>query len=160
MNIELTSSAFGQGQQIPSKYTGLGQDVSPPFSWSGIPENTMELVLICEDPDAPSAEPWVHWVIYKIPANVTSLPEAIPFDKRLRNPPGALQGKNSWPIGQTIGYRGPFPPPGSGPHRYYFRLYALEAKLPVEAGLSKQTLLQEIEGHILAEADLMGTYER
>jgi len=160
MNIELSSTAFAQGQPIPDQYTGVGQDISPPLSWSGVPQDAKELVLICDDPDAPSKEPWVHWVIYKIPAGVTGLPAAIPPDKRLKNPPGALQGKNSWPMGQTIGYRGPMPPPGSGPHRYYFRLYALEAKLPVESGLSKKTLLQEIEGHVLAEGQLMGTYQR
>ncbi len=160
MQIELTSTAFAQGEPIPKKYTGEGDDVSPPIAWSGLPEGAKELILICDDPDAPSAEPWVHWVIYKIPVGTTGVPEGIPPKPRLKTPPGAFQGKNSWPSGQTIGYRGPMPPPGDGPHRYYFTLYALEARLPVESGLSKNTLMQEIKDHVLAEGQLIGTYER
>ncbi len=159
MKLEVTSTAFAQGQPIPKKYTGEGADVSPPLSFSGVPKEARELALICDDPDAPTAEPWVHWVIYKIPPTATGLLEAVPKQVRLKEPVGALQGKNSWPAGQNIGYRGPMPPPGS-PHRYYFKLYALEAKLPVEPGLDKNTLLQEIRGHVLAEGQLMGTYER
>ena len=160
MQIELTSTAFAQGEPIPKKYTGEGDDVSPPIAWSGLPEEAKELVLICDDPDAPSAEPWVHWIIYKIPVGVTGLPEGIPSNPRLKSPPGTFQGKNSWPSGQTIGYRGPMPPRGDRPHRYYFTLYALEARLPVEPGLSKNTLLQEIKDHVLAEGRLMCVYER
>ena len=160
MSIQVTSPAFEDGQPIPKKYTGEGQDVSPPLSWSGLPEGTKELVLICDDPDAPTAEPWVHWVIYKIPATATGLPEGIGHKPRLTKPPGAMQGKNSWPIGQTIGYRGPMPPPGHGTHRYYFRLYALEARMVVEPGVDKKTILDEIRGHILAEGQLVGTYQR
>lgn len=160
MAIEVSSPAFSQGQQIPKKYTGEGQDISPPLSWSGLPEGTNELVLICDDPDAPTAEPWVHWVIYKIPATATGLPEGIEKKARLKDPPGVLQGKNSWPSGQTIGYRGPMPPPNHGRHRYYFKLYALEAKLVSEPGRDKAAILEEIKGHVLAEGHLMGTYER
>ena len=159
MKIQVTSTAFAEGQPIPEKYTGQGADVSPPLSWSGVPDGAKELLLICDDPDAPSAEPWVHWVIYKIPATASGLPEGIGKKARLANPAGAFQGKNSWPSGQTIGYRGPMPPPGK-PHRYYFKLYALAAKLPVEPGLTKKALLQEIQDHVLAEGQLMGTYER
>ncbi len=160
MPIEVTSTAFAQGQPIPKRYTGEGADVSPPLSWSGVPNEAKELVVICVDPDAPSAEPWVHWVMYKIPVDVTDLPEGIPPKARLKKPAGALQGKNSWRSGRMIGYRGPLPPPGSGPHRYYFWVYALEAKLPVQSGVAKSVLLQEIQGHVLAEGELMGTYER
>ncbi|MBN2474864.1 MAG: YbhB/YbcL family Raf kinase inhibitor-like protein [Pirellulales bacterium] len=160
MAIELTSEAFAHGQRIPAKYTGEGEDVSPPLSWTGVPEATKELVLICDDPDAPTADPWVHWVIYKIPATVTGLPEGISAKARLSNPPGALQGKNSWPSGQTIGYRGPMPPPNHGTHRYFFTLYALEAKMVVEPRLDKKAMLGEIQNHVLAEGQLMGTYER
>ncbi len=160
MTIKVTSSAFKNGQPIPAKYTGEGQDISPPIAWSDLPEGTKELVLICDDPDAPTEEPWVHWVIYKIPPEATGLPEGVSVKARLKTPPGTLQGKNSWPSGQTIGYRGPMPPPGLGTHRYFFHLYALEAKMVVEPGIDKQTVLDEIEDHILAEGELLGTYER
>lgn len=160
MAIEVTSTAFAHGQPIPKAHTGEGADVSPPISWSGVPERTQELALICEDPDAPTAEPWVHWVIYKIPASVSSLPEGIQNRARLKDPPGMLQGKNSWPSGQTIGYRGPLPPRGHGRHRYYFRLYALEAKLVISPGVDKKALMEEIKDHVLEEGQLVGTYER
>jgi Raf kinase inhibitor-like YbhB/YbcL family protein len=160
MTIKITSSAFEEGQRIPKKYGGEGTDVSPPLQWSGVPQAAKELVLICDDPDAPTPEPWVHWVIYKIPANVSQLKEGIPRKTRLTEPQGALQGKNSWRDNQNIGYRGPLPPPGHGTHRYYFKLYALEAHLAVEAGMDKNSLLKDIEDHILAEGQLMGTYSR
>jgi Raf kinase inhibitor-like YbhB/YbcL family protein len=159
MKFEVTSTAFGQGEPIPRKYTGEGQDVSPPISWKGLPEGTKELVLICDDPDARGNEPWVHWVIYKIPATATGLPEGITREARLKTPAGLLQGKNSWPK-DNIGYRGPLPPSGTGTHHYHFRVYAMEAHLVVESGLDKKTLLTEIKGHILGEGDLVGTYER
>jgi Raf kinase inhibitor-like YbhB/YbcL family protein len=159
MTIEITSPAFKEGEAIPKKYTGEGADVSPPLNWTGVPEGTKELVLICDDPDAPTAEPWVHWVIYKIPADVKGLKEGIPQKARLTTPPGALQGKNSWPSGQNIGYRGPMPPRGPT-HRYYFKLYALEAKLAAEPSMDKKSILQEIEHHVVAKGQLMGTYQR
>ncbi len=160
MSIEITSSAFAGGQQIPKKYTGEGADVSPPLAWSKLPEKTQELALICDDPDAPTKDPWVHWVMYKIPANATGLPEGVPQQPRLKAPAGALQGQNSWPKGHNIGYRGPMPPPGHGTHRYRFRLYALEAKLVAEPGLDKSTVLREVDGHVLAQGELVGTYQR
>ncbi len=159
MAIEVTSTAFSQGQRIPQKYSGQGADVSPPLSWSGLPEGAQELVLICDDPDAPTAEPWVHWVVYKIPIEMDGLPEGIERKARLKQPRGVLQGTNSWPAGQNVGYRGPMPPPG-GEHRYFFRLYALEARLVIEPGLNKQRVLEEIKNHVLAEGKLMGTYQR
>jgi len=160
MTLQVASSAFTQGHPIPKKYTGDGIDVSPPLSWSGLPAGTKELVLICDDPDAPAAEPWVHWVIYKIPADTKGLPEGVPRKSRLKEPHGALQGKNSWPGADAIGYRGPKPPPGHGVHHYYFKLYALDAPLNVEPGLDKKDLTEKINDHILAEGVLMGTYER
>lgn len=159
MSIEVTSTAFNDGEWIPRKCTGEGHDLSPPISWSGLPEGAQEIVIICEDPDAPTPEPWVHWLIYKIPASLGGLPEGIPNQPRLKNPPGTLQGKNSWQSGTTVGYRGPMPPPG-GPHRYFFKVFALGAKLVIEPGVSKQALLQEIGDHILAQGELMGLYER
>ncbi len=157
--MKLQSSAFTQGSPIPKKYTGEGSDVSVPLTWSGVPEGTAELALICDDPDAPRPQPWVHWVIYKIPAATTGLPEALPRQKRLATPSGALQGVNSWNT-DNIGYRGPMPPPGHGVHHYHFRLYALDAALPVEPGLSKDELLAVMTGHIIAQAELTGTYQR
>jgi hypothetical protein len=159
MTIEVTSSAFEHEERIPEKYTEDGADVSPPLSFSGVPAEAKELVLICDDPDAPTAEPWVHWLLYKIPASVESLAEGIPNKPRLKDPPGVLQGKNSWKIGTQIGYRGPAPPPG-GPHRYFFQVYALNVKLVIEPGVTKSVLLQEIKDHVIAEGELMGVYER
>jgi len=161
ITIALTSSAFEQGKTIPEKYTGKGEDVSPPLAWSNLPEGTQELALICDDPDAPSpetprAEPWVHWVIYNIPAGTTALAEGVPKTEKLDEPAGALQGTNDF---GKIGYNGPMPPAGSGPHRYFFKLYALDTKLDVDPGLTKAELLQAMEGHELAMGELMGLYE-
>ncbi len=152
--MEIRSSVFKNGGTIPVKYTCDGDDVSPPLSWSGVPSGTKSFVLIMDDPDAPMGT-WVHWVIYNIPASVTSLPEAVPPDKKLKD--GTLQGKNSW---GRIGYGGPCPPPPTGAHRYFFKLYALDAVLKAGAGLSKDEVLRLIEGHILATAELMGKYSR
>jgi len=160
MAIQLTSAAFGEGERIPVKYAGDGQDLSPPLSWSGLPEGTKELALICDDPDAPTPQPWVHWVIYKIPADCQGLPEGVGRSARLKEPAGAMQGQNSWPSGQTIGYRGPAPPPGHGVHRYFFKLYALDTPMVIEPGKDKKGLLAEMSGHVLGEGQLMGTYER
>lgn len=160
MSIEVTSKAFQNNQRIPKKYSGEGVDVSPPLEWSGLPAGTQELALICDDPDAPAAEPWVHWVIYKIPANALGLPEGVPPEPRPATPTGAVQGKNSWPSGRTIGYRGPMPPPGHGPHHYHFTLYALSAKLDAEPGLEKRELLGRMEGKILGKGRLIGIFQR
>jgi Raf kinase inhibitor-like YbhB/YbcL family protein len=160
MTIQITSTVFKEGESIPKKYTGEGADVSPPLEWSNIPEKTKELVLICDDPDAPTEEPWVHWVIYKISPEVKGLKEGIPRKPRLTGElQGALQGKNSWQH-DNIGYHGPMPPPGHGTHHYYFKLYALEAKLAVEPGMEKKAILQDIEDHVIAQGQLMGTYKR
>jgi Raf kinase inhibitor-like YbhB/YbcL family protein len=159
MTIKVTTTAFAEGQPIPKKHTGEGQDLSPALAWTGVPQGTKELALICDDPDAPKGT-WVHWVIYKIPADATGLPEGIPRDARLKSPAGALQGTNSWPKGENMGYLGPMPPPGHGTHHYHFHLYALDAPLAVEPGLDKQQLLKKMEGHILGEGQVMGTYKR
>jgi Raf kinase inhibitor-like YbhB/YbcL family protein len=156
MTVQVASSAFTQGHPIPKKYTGEGADVSPPLSWSGVPDGTKELALICDDPDAPNGD-WVHWVIYKIPASAKGLPEGVPPRSRLKEPHGAVQGENSWP---ATGYRGPMPPPGHGVHHYYFKLYALDATLDVEPGLDKKAIMSKIGDHIIAEGVLMGTYQR
>jgi len=155
--IELTSTAFAEGQPIPQKYTGEGADVSPSLSWSALPQGTKELALICDDPDAPGGT-WVHWVVYKIPVAATGLPgNAGGAEPRQPELLTMVEGRNSF--GNT-GYGGPMPPRGGGEHRYFFRLYALDAELALEPGLDKPALLKAIEGHILAEGELMGTYER
>jgi Raf kinase inhibitor-like YbhB/YbcL family protein len=161
VKFELSSTAFKNGQAIPKKYTGEGDDVSPPLAWAAPPPNTKELALICDDPDAPSPEPWVHWVIYGIPADVHSLPEGVKSNEpQLKKPIVARQGKNSFGSGATIGYRGPLPPPGHGVHHYHFKLYALDAALNLAPGTSKKQLLDAMKGHVLTETELVGTYER
>jgi Raf kinase inhibitor-like YbhB/YbcL family protein len=160
MTIELASGAFKSGAEIPRKYTEDGKDVSPPLRWDKSPAGTKEFALICDDPDAPGPEPWVHWVLYKLPADVRELPEDLPADARLESPRGALQGLNSWKSGRTIGYRGPAPPRERGAHHYRFRLYALDALLNIEAKGDKKALLSAMKGHILAEGELVGTYQR
>lgn len=160
MSMTIASSAFAQGERIPKLLTGDGQDLSPPLRWEGIPDGTQELALICDDPDAPTAEPWVHWLIYKLPSSLRELPQGVPADPQLDDPTAALQGRNSWSNGRTIGYRGPAPPPGHGVHHYHFRLYALDAPLKVRPGLDKKTLLKAMDGHVLAEGELVGTYQR
>ena len=160
MSIEVTSKAFQNNQPIPKKYSGEGTDVSPPLEWSGLPAGTQELALICDDPDAPTPEPWVHWVIYKIPAEAKGLPEAVPPEPRPAAPAGALQGKNSWPSGRTIGYRGPMPPPGHGTHHYHFTVYALSAKLDLAPDAEKRELLGRMEGKILGKGRLTGLFQR
>jgi Raf kinase inhibitor-like YbhB/YbcL family protein len=157
--LNITSSAFQQGKTVPKEHTGDGEDVSPPLAWSGLPAGTKQLALICDDPDAPRDEPWVHWVIYAIPPQTAGLPEGVPRTERLENPPGALQGRNSWPT-DNIGYRGPAPPPKDDAHRYFFKLYALDTALKLAPGLSKDELLAAIKGHVLAEGQLLGTYDR
>jgi len=157
--LNVVSTAFQQGKPIPQKYTGDGEDLSPPLSWSGVPAGTEQLALICDDPDAPREEPWVHWVIYSIPPETAGLPEGVPRTERPESPPRALQGRNSWPT-DNIGYRGPAPPPKDDAHRYFFKLYALDTALSLEPGLTKNELLDAIEGHVLARGQLLGTYDR
>lgn len=160
MKLTVTSPAFAAGQPIPQRYTGDGQDVSPPLEWTGLPDQTRQLALVCDDPDAPTPQPWVHWVLYGLSHQAGALAEGIRPAPVLDDPPGARQGKNSWSSGRTIGYRGPAPPPGHGTHHYHFKLYALDAELDLPAGIDKATLLSRIEGHILAQGELVGTYER
>jgi Raf kinase inhibitor-like YbhB/YbcL family protein len=161
MRFKLSSTAFDEGAAIPKEHSGEGEDVSPPLDWNGAPADTKEFALICDDPDAPTPEPWVHWVIYGIGPDVRELPEGVESDAaELQNPISARQGKNSWPSGVTTGYRGPMPPPGHGVHHYHFKLYALDLPLNLPPEATKQQVLDGIEGHVLAETELIGTYER
>jgi Raf kinase inhibitor-like YbhB/YbcL family protein len=157
MTLTIRSSAFSDQARIPKRFTGDGEDVSPELSWSGVPAGAKELALICDDPDAPTPEPWVHWVIYKIPTTATGLRENVPKTGSMSEPAGAMQGVNSW---GTIGYRGPAPPRGHGVHHYHFKLYAVDSALNVAAGVDKKKLLSAMQGHIVAQGELVGTYER
>jgi Raf kinase inhibitor-like YbhB/YbcL family protein len=153
MAMKLTSSAFAQGERVPEKHTGDGADVSPPLAWGGAPAGTKAFVLICDDPDAPVGT-WVHWVLYDLPPDTRALPEGVPAAKTV--PGGAAQGVNDF---RKLGYGGPAPPPGK-PHRYFFKLYAVKAPTGLEPGATKQQVLKAIEGRVLAQAELMGTYSR
>lgn len=152
MEMTVTSKAFGEADMIPRKYTCDGEDVSPPLAWSDVPEGTKSLALISDDPDAPVGT-WVHWVLYNIPADATELPEGVPSDQTLEN--GARHGITDF---RRPGYGGPCPPGGT--HRYYFKVYALDAALDLDPGATKAQLLAAMEGHILAEGQLMGKYTR
>lgn len=150
--MEIKSSAFREGETIPSKYTCDDINVSPALEWSSVPGGTKTFALICDDPDAPSGT-YVHWVLFNIPASVKFLPENFPKTETSGN--GSIQGKNDF---GKFGYGGPCPP--SGVHRYYFKLYALDSELDLKAGISKKDLLKAMQGHILGESQLMGRYKR
>jgi hypothetical protein len=150
--MELNSSVFGHGRAIPSKYTCVGRDVSPPLTWTDTPPATKSLALIADDPDAPMGT-WVHWVIYNLPPAKRQLAEAFPKDARLAD--GTLQGVNDF--GRT-GYGGPCPP--SGTHHYYFQLFALDTEISLPPASTAKQLRAAMKGHILAEAQLMGTYSK
>lgn len=154
--LVVTSSAFAPNKSIPIKHTGDGLDLSPPIQWAGAPDGTKSWALICEDPDAPRPQPWVHWVVYNLPADTTGLPENLPRTAKLEQPAGAMQGVNSAPQ-DNIGYMGPSPPPGK-PHRYIFTVYALDTTLDLKPGADKQALVQAMKGHILKQGQLLGFY--
>ncbi|MBM4446169.1 MAG: YbhB/YbcL family Raf kinase inhibitor-like protein [Chloroflexi bacterium] len=149
----ITSSAFVAGAKIPVKYTCEGQNVSPPLDWNQVPAGTASFALIVDDPDAPFGV-FTHWVIFNLPPDTRGLPEAVPKDGKLAS--GALQGKSG---AGKIGYFGPCPPSGS-PHHYRFTLCALDKSLDLAAGASKEQVLQAMQGHILAESQLIGIYQR
>jgi len=152
MDIIIKSPAFVPGGKIPGKYTCDGMDISPPLTWTSGPEGTKTFALICDDPDAPMGT-WVHWVLFNLPADITEFRENVPPERELES--GAKQGMNDF---RKIGYGGPCPP--GGVHRYFFKLYALDKKIDLEAGATKAELLKAMEGHILAEGQIMGRYER
>ncbi|ACV35372.1 YbhB/YbcL family Raf kinase inhibitor-like protein [Accumulibacter sp.] len=154
MDMTITSRAFALDGSIPKLYTCEGKNVSPPLAWSGVPAGAKSLVLIVDDPDAPDpAAPrmtWVHWLLYNLPVTTSGLPEAVQS-----LPVGTLDGLNDW---QRAGYRGPCPPIGR--HRYFHKLYALDIVLPDLEKPNKRTLEQAMKGHIVAEAQLVGTYQK
>jgi len=149
----LKSSAFPAGAEVPKKFTCEGPDVSPALEWSGPPAKTASFALIVDDPDAPVGT-WVHWVFWNLPANTHSLREDVAKREQLED--GSRQGRNDF---RKVGYNGPCPPPGK-PHRYFFRLYALDAKLDLAPGATRQELDSAMKGRILGEAEYMGTFRR
>lgn len=157
MTLQLTSSAFDPGKGIPVRYTGEGADVSPPLSWGGVPSGTRALALICEDPDAPTPRPWVHWLITGIAPEAGGLAEDVAKRDRPDAPPGAVQGRNSW---GRPGYGGPMPPPGHGVHHYHFTLFAVDKELDLPPGFDKAALEAAMRGHVIGQGKLVGTYER
>jgi Raf kinase inhibitor-like YbhB/YbcL family protein len=153
MAIQLTSSGFTDGSAIPTKYTCDGANVSPPLKWTNMPQGVKSIVLIADDPDAPVGT-WVHWVLYGLAPSTSELPEGVPANETVLG--GAKQGVNDF---RGAGYGGPCPPRGN-PHRYFFKIYALNAELTLKPGATKSDVLRAMEGHILAEGQLMGTYQR
>jgi Raf kinase inhibitor-like YbhB/YbcL family protein len=153
MAFEIKSSAFDPGQPIPKKYTCEGVDVSVTLAWTDPPVGTKSLALIADDPDAPMGT-WVHWVVYDLPAEARGLPDGVPKQETLRD--GTKQGLNDF---GRVGYGGPCPPPGK-PHRYFFKLYALDKKIGLPPRATKPQLLDAMKKHILVEAQVMGTYKR
>jgi Raf kinase inhibitor-like YbhB/YbcL family protein len=152
-SMEISSSAFSEGGTIPKKFTCDGPDLSPALSWRGAPANAQSFAFIMDDPDAPVGM-WVHWVLYNLPANAKDLPEGVEKTEQLPN--GALQGRNDF---RKIGYGGPCPPAGK-PHRYFFKLYALDRKLDLKAGATKGELEAAMKGYILGQTQLIGRYGR
>jgi len=153
MAFVLSSAAFSGGGAIPKKYTCDAVDVSPPLAWTEPPAKTRAFALIVDDPDAPAGT-WVHWVLFNLPAETRELAEGVPKKDEL--PGGARQGRNDF---RRIGYGGPCPPPGPA-HRYFFKLYALDAPLALTPGATKAEVEAAMRGHILAHAELMGRYKR
>jgi len=151
--MQLTSTAFADGGAIPAKYTCDAKNVSPPLKWSGVPAGAKSLALIVDDPDAPVGT-WVHWVLYDLPATSSELAEDMPKSQYVTG--GAKQGLNDF---RHLGYGGPCPPPGKG-HRYFFKLYALDTLLDLKPGLTKKDVEAAMAKHILAQGQLMGTYQR
>lgn len=146
--LKVSSTAFSDGQTIPRQYTCEGQDISPPLEWSSTPRGAKSFAIVCDDPDAPSST-FTHWVLYDLTPETTELAEG--------SSGGGTEGMNSF---GKAGYGGPCPPPGHGPHRYMFKVYALDIESVGRAGLSKSDLTAAMTGHVLAEGQLMGRYER
>jgi hypothetical protein len=152
-HLVLSSSAFRDGETIPVQHSCDGEDLSPPLAWTGAPVGTRTFALICDDPDAPRGT-WVHWLLWNLPADACELGQGVPPAPQM--PSGARQGLND---SGELGYSGPCPPPGK-PHRYYFRLHALDTALNLEPRVSRADLDAAMAGHILTQSTCMGTYER
>jgi Raf kinase inhibitor-like YbhB/YbcL family protein len=153
MSFPIASTSFSAGGMIPKQHTCDGPDVSPQLSWKEAPTGTKSFALIMDDPDAPVGT-WVHWVLYDLPGDTKELPEGVAKQEQLEN--GARQGRNDF---GNIGYGGPCPPGGKA-HRYFFKLYALDAKLNLKAGMSKKDVERAMKGHIVGQGEVMGKYGR
>jgi hypothetical protein len=151
--LELNSPDFSSGGSIPKQFTCDGADISPALAWNDPPGATQSFALIADDPDAPVGT-WVHWVLFDLPANARALPQNIPKKEQLAD--GSRQGRNDF---RKIGYGGPCPPPGR-PHRYFFKLYALDTKLNLKPGATKKDVERAMQGHILAQGEWVGRYGR
>ncbi|MGE0707020.1 MAG: YbhB/YbcL family Raf kinase inhibitor-like protein [Planctomycetota bacterium] len=158
-SLRLSSQTIRPETRIPRRhaYRGEGENVSPDLSWPKPPAGTAEQVVVCEDADAPRARAWVHWLVYSIPPGVTALPEDLGGNPTLEVVRGAKQGVNSW---GDLGWGGPFPPPGHGVHHYHFRVFALDRALKLAPGADWEQVEREMSGHVLAQGELVGTYER
>lgn len=154
MSFQLTSDAFANGQSIPAKYSCIGKNISPALAWTDPPVGTQSFALIVDDPDAPFGT-WVHWVLYNILPDMRSLQEDLPITGKNVDPRAIFVGNNS---SGDIGYDGPCPP--SGTHRYFFKLYALDTQISLLPGATKDQILKEMENHILAQTELMGTFSK
>ena len=157
--ITVGSPTLVADQTMPRDYTPDGRNLSPPLTWSHLLAGTKEIAVVCEDPDAGNPPPFVHWVIYKIPADATGLPEGIPIDPAAPMPSGiagAIQGVSGF---RRAIYRGPAPPPGK-PHHYHFVVYALDADLGLTPGLTRADLLAAIRGHVIGQGEIVSIYER
>ena len=152
VHMRLTSTAFEEGGMIPAKYTCRGEDASPPLAWDGVPGAAKSLALICDDPDAPMGT-WVHWVVFDIPPETRGFREGVPKTGKLVD--GTAQGVSDF---GTLGYGGPCPP--SGTHRYFFKLYALDAKFGLTGRVTKERLLAAMKGRVIAEGQLVGTFKK
>ena len=153
MALAITTKVFSPGGTIPKTYTCDEADASPELAWSGAPAGVQSFALIADDPDAPAGT-WTHWLIWNIPPQSTGFEKGVPKNETLGD--GARQGRNDF---RRIGYGGPCPPAGK-PHRYFFKLYALDRKLDLKAGASRKELEQSMQGHVLAQAELIGKYGR
>ena len=156
MTLMLNSSAFDNGGEIPARYTCEGKDISPPLAWTGVPDAARSLVLIVDDPDAPDPKAptrvWIHWVLYNLPPDLSALPEGV---TAATLPPGAAEGLNDW---KRAGYGGPCPPIGR--HRYFHRLYALDTVLEGMHTPTRAQVEAAMNGHVIAQAELLGTYQK
>lgn len=155
-NIQVSSQAFSEGEAIPQMYSGYADSVSPAISWSNVPENVKSFALVMEDPDVNMDQPFVHWIMYNIPASARDLRQDVPNEKELNEPKGALQGTNSK---GTIGYFGPRPPKDDPAHHYHFQIFALDTELDLQSGADRTELMQAMRGHVVGKGQLVGTYQ-
>jgi Raf kinase inhibitor-like YbhB/YbcL family protein len=153
LSLIVTSLAFAAGAPIPARFTCKGENVSPPLAWSGAPAGTRSFAVIVDDPDAPGGD-WVHWLLFNLPASVSHLDAGMPNNFKLAN--GAIQGINDF---GSAGYGGPCPPPGRA-HRYRFHVHALDTELGLKSAARKSDLLRAMDGHVLAQGELMATFQR